>query len=188
MSVQSVYMCGSPSASFANICSWLVTRGNFYTETIFHVTASSNTSKVTLLWIFFHKLRNTPSTQNTIISRNSTKPLAKRTAMFYLALPVIWYAAPAHTSGYTHKNCHTKLRTRQQNAHLLYVVYYFPSKDSIQYENLLFTLDFSSINCFWKNNNIKVVPQKLAPTLNTFVSLSKHLFRQEKTMENFFTF
>lgn len=108
--------------------------------------------------------------------------------MFYLALPVIWYAAPAHTSGYTHKNCHTKLRTRRQNAHLLYVVYYFPSKDSIQYENLLVTLDYSSINYFWKNNNIKVVPQKLAPTLNTFVSLSKHLFRQEKTIENFFTF
>ena len=188
MSVQSVYMCGSPSASFANICSWLVTRGNFYTETIFHVTASSNTSKATLLWIFFHKLRNPPSTQNTIISRSSTKPLAKRTARFYLALPVILYAAPAHTSRYTHKNCHTNSRTRWQNAHLLYVVYYFPLKDSIQYENLLVTLDFSYINYFWKNNNIKVVPRILTPRLNTFVSLSEHLFRQEKTRENFFTF
>ena len=137
---------------------------------------------------FSRKLRNPPSIQNTVISRNSTKPLAKRTAMFYLALPVIWYAAPAHTSGYTHKNCDTKSRTRRQNAHLLYVVYYFPSKDSIQYENLIVTLDFSSINYFWKNHNSKEVSQKLTPRLNTFVSLPEHLFRQKKSKDNFFTF
>ena len=43
----------NPSATFANICSSLVTRGNFYTETIFHVIASSNTSKATLILRLF---------------------------------------------------------------------------------------------------------------------------------------
>ena len=46
----------------------------------------------------FRKLRNPPSKQNTVISSNSTKPLSKRTAMFYFALPV------------THKNTPSRAR------------------------------------------------------------------------------
>jgi len=51
---------------------------------IFHVIASSNTSKSTLLWYSLDLF--TLSTHNTIIIWNSTKLLTKRTDMFYLAL------------------------------------------------------------------------------------------------------
>lgn len=55
--------------------------------------------------------------------------------MCYFALPV------------TYKNTPTECQSA------LYCLYYFPSKDLIQYENLIVTLDFSSIFYFRKSND-----------------------------------
>ena len=51
-----------------------------------------------------------PRAWSIIIRRNRTVPLSERTAKFYLALPVIWYVVPAHTSGYPADLCLTGLQ------------------------------------------------------------------------------
>lgn len=54
----------------------------------------------------------TPSTLYIIIKSNSTKLLARRTTMFYLALAAKWRenAAPVHSSGYSHEKTWSRAR------------------------------------------------------------------------------
>ena len=83
----------------SNVCPvcLYVWRGNFYTETTNNFESYPSV-------IFSHK-RKPPSTQHNC-SRNSNERLAKPG----LALPLMWYAESAHTSGYTHKNTASRAR------------------------------------------------------------------------------
>ena len=70
--------------------------------------------------------------------------------MFYFALPVMWYAAPRRKPPDTLIRIHRVVHAQTECQSALYCLYYFPSKDLIKYENLLVTLDFSSIFYFRK--------------------------------------
>ena len=106
----------SPSASFANIYSLLATR-YFYSKTIFHVwVACSNNSKAVFLWFFStnYAIRLWPfNTFNTTqLLKATAQNLARRTAMFYLALAAKWRqnAAPVNGSGYSHEKTWSRAR------------------------------------------------------------------------------
>ena len=88
----------SPSATFANMCSWLVTHGNFYTKQ-FSISSLVRTFQKLPFCDFFPQITQTPG-NTTQLFHGTAQNLSQRG----LALPVIWHAAPAHTSRHTHKN------------------------------------------------------------------------------------